>query len=66
MRKTYKMYMKTLVYIISRIGNLILAFKGQITDLLSIIVCFDNVTNKQSTPSFSKTALSIFQLKSDC
>ena len=27
---------------------------------------FSNVTNKQSAPSFSKTALSIFQLKSDC
>ena len=60
------MHMKTLIYIISRIRNLILAFKGQIIDLLSIIMCFDNVTYKQSAPSFSKTTLSIFQLKSDC
>ena len=60
------MYMKTLIYIISRIRNLILAFKGQIFDLLSFIMCFDNVTNNQSAPSFSKTTLSIFQLKSDC
>ena len=54
------MYVKTLIYIISRIRNLILAFKGQIIDLLSINLCFDNVTNKQSAPSFSKTTLSIF------
>ena len=60
------MYMKVLIYIISRIRNLIIAFKGQIIHLLSIIMCFDNVTNKQSAPSFSKTTLSIFQLKSDC
>ena len=60
------MYMKTLIYIISRIRNLILAFQGQIIDLLSFIMCFDNVTNKPSSPSFSKTPLSIFQLKSDC
>ena len=65
-RKTIKMYMKVLIYIISRIRNLILAFKGQIIHLLSIIMCFDNVTNKQSAPSFSKMTLSIFQLKSDC
>ena len=42
--------MKTLNYIISRIKNLILAFRGQIIDLLSIIMCFDNVANKQSAP----------------
>ena len=33
---------------------------------ISIIMCFANVPNMQSAPSFSKTALSIFQLKSDC
>ena len=60
------MYMKTFIYIISLRRNLILAFKGQIINLLSIIMCFDNVTNKQSAPSFSKTTLSNFQLKSDC
>ena len=65
-RKTIIMYMKVLIYIISRIRNLILAFKGQIIHLFSIIMCFDNVTNKQSDPSFSKTTLLIFQLKSDC
>ena len=60
------MYMKTLIYIISRIRNLILAFNDQIIHVLRIIMCFDNVTNTQSAPSFSKTVLSIFQLKSDC
>ena len=60
------MYMKTLIYIISRIRNFILAFKGQIIHLLSIIKCFANETNKQTAPSFSKMTLSIFQLKSDC
>ena len=64
--KTFKMYMKVLIFIISRIRNLILAFKGQIINLLSIIMCFDNVSNKQSALSFSKLTLSIFQLKSDC
>ena len=56
-RKTFKMYMKVLIYIISRIRNLILAFKGQIIHLISIIRCIDNVTNKQSAPSFSKTTI---------
>ena len=59
------MYLKTLIYIISRIRNIILAFKGQIIHLLSIIMYFDNVTDQQSAPSFSKMTLSIFQLKSD-
>ena len=36
------MYMKVLIYIISRIRNLILVFKGQIIHLLSIIMCFDS------------------------
>ena len=34
--------------------------------LIKHLYVFANVTNKQSAPSFSKTALSIFQLKSDC
>ena len=60
------MYMKTLIYLISRIRYLILAVKGQKIDLQSIIMCSANVTNKQSAPLFSKTAVSNFQLKSDC
>ena len=60
------MYLKTFIYIFSGIRNLILAFNGQILDLLSIIMRFDNVTYKQSAPSFSKMTISIFQLKSDC
>ena len=60
------MYMKTLIYLISRIRYLILAAKGQINRLIKHHNVFSNVINKQSAPSFSKTALSIFQLKSDC
>ena len=58
--------MKTLIYLISRIRYLILAVKGQNNRLIKNRYVFGNVTNKQSAPSFSKTALSIFQLKSDC
>ena len=64
--KTYKMYMKTLIYLISKIRYLILAMKGQNSWLIKHHYVFRNETNKQSAPSFSKTALSIFQLKSDC
>ena len=53
MSSDLKMYMKVLLYIISRIRNLILALKGQIIHLLSIIMCFDNVTNKQSAPGIA-------------
>ena len=60
------MYVKTLIYLISRIRYLILAMKGQNNRLIKHRYAFCNVTNKQSAPSFSKTALSIFQLKSDC
>ena len=58
--------MKSLIYQISRIGYLILALKGQNDRLIKHDYVSINVTNKQSAPSFSKTALSIFQLKSDC
>ena len=57
LQNNYKMYMKTLIYLNSKIINLILVVKGQNIDLLSIIMCFDNVTYKQSTPSFSKTTI---------
>ena len=60
---TYKMHMKTLNNLISRIRNHILVVKGQKIDLLSIIMCFDNVTNKQSAPSFAKTTLSFFLIE---
>ena len=60
------MYMKTLIYLISRIRYLILAVKGKNNRLIKHHYVFSNVTNKQSAPSFSKTALSIFLLKSDC
>ena len=59
------MYKKTLIYLISRVRYLILAMKSQKIDLKTIIMCFANATSQQSAPSFSKTALSIFQLKSD-
>ena len=55
--------MKTLIHIISRIRNLILAFQGQIIDLLSFIMCFDNVTNRQSAPSFSKNDFIDFSIE---
>ena len=58
--------MKTLIYMISRIRYLILAVKGQNNRLIKHRYVFCNVTSKQPAPSFSKTALSIFQLKSDC
>ena len=64
--KTYKMYIKTLIYLISRIRYLILAVKGQNNRLKKHHYVFCNVTYKQYAPSFSKTALSIFKLKSDC
>ena len=38
---------------------------GKKSDLISVIICSDNVTNEQSAPSFSKKTLSIIQLKSD-
>ena len=60
------MYMKTLIYLISRIRYLILAVKGQNNRLIKHRNVFCNATHRQSAPSFSKTALSIFQLKSDC
>ena len=58
--------MKILIYLISRKIYLILAVKGQNNRLIKHRYVFCNATNKQSAPSFSKTALSIFQLKSDC
>ena len=60
------MYMKTLIYPISRIRYLILAVKGQNSQLIKHHYVFCNVTDKQFAPLFSKTAVSIFQLKSDC
>ena len=56
-QKTYKMYIKTLIYLIPRIRYLILAAKDQNNR---------HIKHYQSAPSFSKMALSIFQLKSDC
>ena len=64
--KTYKTNRKTLIRLFSRITCLIIAVKGQNNRLIKHHFVFCNVTNKQSAPSFSKTALSIFQLKSDC
>ena len=62
LQKTYKMYMKTLTYLISKIKTLILAVKDQKIDLLSIIMCFDS-----NLPlHLQKQLLSIFQLKSSC
>ena len=58
--------MKTLIYLIPRIRYLNLAVKGQSNRLLKHHYVVFNITNKQSAPSFIKTALSIFQLKSDC
>ena len=43
-----------------------LAVKRQKFDLLRDRVCVDNVINIESAPSFAKTTLLIFQLKSDC
>ena len=63
--KNYTRYMKTVIYLFSRIRYLILAVKGQNNRLKKHHHVFCNVNNKQSTPSFSKTALLIFQLKSD-
>ena len=58
--------MKTLIYLISRVRYLILEVKGQNNRLIKHHYVFCNVTNKQPAPSFSKTALTILQLKSDC
>ena len=63
---TYKMYMETLIYLISRVKCLILTVKDQNNQLIKHHYVFCNVTTKQSAPSFLKIALSIFQLKNDC
>ena len=55
---TYKMCMKTLIHLISKIRCLILAVKGQNKRLIKHHYVFCNITNKQSAPSFPKTALS--------
>ena len=60
------MYMKTFIYLISGIRYLIISVKGQNNLHIMHHYVFCNVTNKHTAPSFSKTALSIFQLKSDC
>ena len=44
--KTYKMYLKTLIYLISRIRYLILAVKGQNNPLIKHRYVFCNVTNQ--------------------
>ena len=54
------MYMKTFIYPISRIRYLILSVKGQNNRLIKHHYALRNVTYKQSAPSLSKTALSIF------
>ena len=59
------MYMKALIYLFSSLRYLILVVKGQTNRLIKHRFVFCN-ENEQSAPSFSKTALSIFQLKSDC
>ena len=51
------MYMKTLIYLISRIRYLILAVKGKNNQLIKHHYVFSNVTNKQSAPSFSKISI---------
>ena len=56
-KKKDKMYMKTLIYLISIIRYLIIAAKGQINRIIKHHYVFCNVTNKQSAPSFSKTAI---------
>ena len=60
------MSMKILIYLSLRIKNLILDVKEQKFDLLIGFVCVDNVINNESAPSFAKTTLLFFQLKSAC
>ena len=58
------MSMKILISL--RIKNHILDVKEQKFDLLIGFVCVDNVINNESAPSFAKTTLLFFQLKSAC
>ena len=61
--RTYKMYMKTLIYLISRIRYLILAVKGQNSQLIKHHYVFCNVTNKQFAPLFSKNSFIDFSIE---
>ena len=57
------MYMKTLIYMISRIRSHYIAVKGHNSRLIKHHYVFRNVTNKQSAPSFSKNSFIDFSIE---
>ena len=65
-RKTYKMYMKTLAYLISRIKILILAVKDKRSTYGASLCVLTMQLIRDMPLHKAKSTLSIFHLKSDC